>query len=260
MSQDGREDPGRAHGACSLGLCKRKTSDNPLHHLTPPEGSRLPVWEDRLLLRISVSSDAVSPSHGDMPCSPLTGVCLQLQRSCWQPHRTHTRTPQPWGETNMDTDPHKPPRRQRIPGGLFAVTAEAQLGPSGLMKPPHGRGFGHTSPWGVGWERAGQGGQHSGVCGDRTGAAHCCHGPSGAGLQAVAGLQGWSPEVPFPLVPLGPRDSLHAVALGTGDLEGEKVHHGQAQDVDRTLRRFHSLLQPFLPSLKTHHGRQDGCI
>lgn len=43
-------------------------------------------------------------------------------------------------------------------------------------------------------------------------------------------------------------DSFYPGALGTGDFGREKVYYGQAQEVDKTLRRLHVLLQPFLQS------------
>lgn len=84
------------------------------------------------------------------------------------------------------------------------------------------------------------------------GAAPCCHRPRGAGLelQAVAGLQGSSRTTGL----------LSSCRAGDRGLGRRKSPPRQAQAVDRTLGRFHALLQPFLPSLKTHHGRQDGCL
>ena len=50
----------------------------------------------------------------------------------------------------------------------------------------------------------------------------------------------------FPEGPSLTMDSLHAGGLGTGGLERGKAHHSQDQDLDRTLRTVHVLLQPFL--------------
>lgn len=201
------------------------------------------------------SNDVVSPSHGEVPHSPHTGVSLQLQRSCWQPHWTHRGTPQSWG----DQHGHRSPQTsreiahtlRRICGDCGRLSGptrsngvpEWERAPDTwkpLTHPEWRRGLrtGPRAGWAASWGLWGQEGRR----------ARCCSGPSCAGLQAVACLQGWSPDVPLPVVPLGPRDSLHAGELETGDCEGEKVHHGQAQEVDRTLGGLHSLLQPFLPS------------
>lgn len=220
-SLDGRGDLGRAAASRASGKEKRSTGST-----TPPPcpprapGCRLQAWEVQALpggfclqgCGLCAVGGRPPSGRGDVAGSLDTAVSLQLPSSCWQPpHSRLTRGPRRPGV--------RPTWTRAAPASLETVHTRglsAVIGPAGAKEVPEQDRASDT--WkllthvqrgrsvlgGGGWEGTGPGKVDAGACGTGgevgTPLPAC---PSCAGLQAVVGLGGWSPDVPFLMVSLG---------------------------------------------------------